>query len=761
MGRKLGKGLIYMHSVGTYKKRLYRFLFAAAITTASILCILTGVFLKRQSASDYRHYVEQTAHSQESSFTVSASIILRAVNECLKSGELIQWADSSSLQEFYFHAISAGKRLRQSTTDILQIEYQFAATPLNPRSFNGTITDMVLTSSGSVNVEKYCSAEQIPEKEYLKIIEYFQDHNQPYLLPHYDSETGQLTAFHYILKDIGKQNPVLLFVSIPIETFISDLLAESFFIFNADRILAFSSVDESVREESVSYYRRLLASEDIAAYSTPQMDNGHYLVVSTISPLQWQIASVYPPKSLHTGTIAVFTLVVFLIIALFLFLSYCMVERLYHPMEELFESSGMAEPAGNTSVDEFQIIRTNMEKITELGNLLHTAVEENNFLMSNQSYKELLFSNNPAAFHPEQFEAPDSDYCVAIGETFSAEDDYAFQVISLQKSIACDMAARRDDLIYINLDYNRYALILQVPSLEGGKSILSSLLRSMESNDSLAESDYRIVLSNVHKGLNQLHLCYQEALRILEFRYFHAKSRLITYEEISSIDAVTYSYPLETENRLIQCALDGREEAITIFENVIRENIRAKDLSKETLQNLIYALIGTLSRIFQELKTTPEELLGKQVDYKYLYNHWNDSAVYLQIKELLEEIIQAINQRDSSRDHELLDKMLGYIYENYWDNIMLTDLADYVNISPKYCGILFKELSDNNFKDFLNRYRIEKSKEILKKNPSVKIVELSAMVGFNSSNSFIRVFNKYVGVSPKAYRERLWEQQNK
>lgn len=92
---------------------------------------------------------------------------------------------------------------------------------------------------------------------------------------------------------------------------------------------------------------------------------------------------------------------------------------------------------------------------------------------------------------------------------------------------------------------------------------------------------------------------------------------------------------------------------------------------------------------------------------------------------------------------------------------MLTDLADYVNISPKYCGILFKELSDNNFKDFLNRYRIEKSKEILKKNPSVKIVELSAMVGFNSSNSFIRVFNKYVGVSPKAYRERLWEQQSK
>ena len=141
---------------------------------------------------------------------------------------------------------------------------------------------------------------------------------------------------------------------------------------------------------------------------------------------------------------------------------------------------------------------------------------------------------------------------------------------------------------------------------------------------------------------------------------------------------------------------------------MIRENIRDKDLSKETLQNLIYAFIGTLSRIFQELKTTPEEFLGKKVDYKYLYNHWNDSTVFIEIKGILEEIIQAVKQQETRQDKALLEKMLRYIYENYQDDIMLTDLADHLNISPKYCSNLFKQLSDNNFKDFLNRYRIEK-----------------------------------------------------
>lgn len=47
------------------------------------------------------------------------------------------------------------------------------------------------------------------------------------------------------------------------------------------------------------------------------------------------------------------------------------------------------------------------------------------------------------------------------------------------------------------------------------------------------------------------------------------------------------------------------------------------------------------------------------------------------------------------------------------------------------------------------------AKEILRDDPSIKIVDLSAMVGFNSSNSFIRVFSKYEGITPGAYVDRI------
>lgn len=587
---------------GAYKISLYRLFFALALTIALILCTLTGWFLNRQSRSDYYHYLEQSAVSQKNISSLSVNVIVNAIGACTKGTEITRWVDSSTLPEFYFNAIAASRKIQAATTDILQVEYQVAVTPLNPRAYHGVITNMVLTGNRSLSIENYCAEHNLSSESYLQIVDHFQEKETPIVLPRYHSETGKLEEIQYIVKNTGKIHPYLFFITIPIDSLLQDTLAESFFLYNDSGVFALSQQGERQQERAREIYEQLMIDENNRDFSRLQILRGQHLMVTEIPYVGWHLVRHYPPLPLHVQGLLLFLVVVCACVALALTLSYYLVERLYHPVKELLEASVLP-----------------------------------------------------------------------------------------------------------------------------------------------------------HKGLEQLHICYQEALRILDYRFLHAKSRLITYQEISSIDAVTYSYPLQMENRLIHCALEGKQEAIEIFETIIRDNIRDKDLSKETLQNLIYALIGTISRIFQEMKTIPQDFLGKDIDFRYLYNHWNDSAVFIEIKEILESIIQTVCKQENSRDQELLDKMLGYIYQNYSDDIMLNDLADYLNISPKYCGILFKQLSDNNFKDFLNRYRIDRSKEILEQDPSIKIVDLSAMVGFNSSNSFIRVFNKYVGITPKAYQDRMRE----
>ena len=57
----------------------------------------------------------------------------------------------------------------------------------------------------------------------------------------------------------------------------------------------------------------------------------------------------------------------------------------------------------------------------------------------------------------------------------------------------------------------------------------------------------------------------------------------------------------------------------------------------------------------------------------------------------------------------------------------------------------------DNFKNYLSIYRIEKSKEIMQGNSGLRIKDLAELVGYNSSNTFIRTFRKYEGVSPGKY----------
>lgn len=724
---------------GTYQKTLTHILFTVASVMALLISLLTGSFLERQTRAEYTYHLEQSAKSQESSANMASNVILNTILKCASNQDIIRWANSAGQPNFYFNAITASKALRETISNILPVEYECALVLYDASGSNDEKSTMVLTHDRTLNVPMLLDHLQMTQEEYDDMTAHFSESDQPYFLPRYRTEDQELKNIIYIRKSTQSINPFLIFVTIPRETFISSS-DNDFFLYNGSGIFAYSQNTPKFQEECRALYDTHLLPKS-SAYGTLHKTDHGYMTIANISPFQWMMATSCPAYKLPTETLIFFFALVFAMNGLFIFISYRLVARIYRPMKELLESAPMTKDSDDGALDEFALLRRKMD--------------ENYNLVSIKAYKDLLFTRKPD-ISSENFQYPDASYCVALGETMDPDEDNASQAISIQKAAAYDLSVKKDHVIYIDLDYNRYALIIRTDSLEDTKTLLTELLSQLEDQENLSISDHRIVISDIHKGLNQLYLCYHEAMRILEFRYLHARSRLITYADISSIDATTYySYPLQTENRLIQCILDGKDEALSIFDDVVRENIANRDLSKENLQNLIYAFIGTISRIFQELKTTPEDFLDDSVNYKYLYNHWNDAVIFMKLKNILEAVLTKIKQQEDSRDQDLLNQMLNYIYENYWDDIMLNDLADHLNISPKYCGILFKQLSDNNFKDFLNRYRIEKAKEILRENPSIKIVELSSLVGFNSSNSFIRVFSKYEGITPGAYLDRI------
>lgn len=113
----------------------------------------------------------------------------------------------------------------------------------------------------------------------------------------------------------------------------------------------------------------------------------------------------------------------------------------------------------------------------------------------------------------------------------------------------------------------------------------------------------------------------------------------------------------------------------------------------------------------------------------------------------------AIGDNNDEIDNEMAEKMINYIKENYSKDISLTDMADYFNMSPCYLSTMFKHYTGENFKDYLNFYRVKKAKEYLQKG-KMKMGTVAKLVGCNSINTFIRIFKKYEGVSPGQFGMR-------
>ena len=93
-----------------------------------------------------------------------------------------------------------------------------------------------------------------------------------------------------------------------------------------------------------------------------------------------------------------------------------------------------------------------------------------------------------------------------------------------------------------------------------------------------------------------------------------------------------------------------------------------------------------------------------------------------------------------------------YISEHYAENVALEDIARVAFVNPVYLSILFKKEEGINFSDYLMRYRIEKAKELLRSGRKYNLDQISAMVGYQDTRYFSKLFTRLVGIKPSDYR---------
>lgn len=306
----------------------------------------------------------------------------------------------------------------------------------------------------------------------------------------------------------------------------------------------------------------------------------------------------------------------------------------------------------------------------------------------------------------------------------------------------------------IEMDYHSAAAIIYDVEDKEIRQLFKSILSDISSNEEL---DITVSIGTTVNSFINIKRSYFAAVSELE-KWDGLSKTLLPVQNSEDIQStVNFFYPLDTERRIIKYISTGKDDSLSLVHSVIDRNKESLHLSSDEWKSFLLAIIRTIKRVLIQINKTEKMFIGETSIQDFVFAE-SRSLEEQNLLSLFRKILHSVQETSKGEQKTFADKLVKYVQENYPDpNLSLIDIAEFFNLSPAYISRIFKDFTGRNFKDLLSGERIDRSKEILTANPNIKVYKLGEEVGFNSTNTFLRTFKKYTGISPGKFAKSVLE----
>lgn len=251
-------------------------------------------------------------------------------------------------------------------------------------------------------------------------------------------------------------------------------------------------------------------------------------------------------------------------------------------------------------------------------------------------------------------------------------------------------------------------------------------------------------------------------------RYTRAADIGMSYREAE--ESLVFRISSKT-NRIYEAdSLTMRHQEHYLPEEMRKELVRSFELGDEGLfhqcfQKLTYAYVSDIYRLYKILQECillfSESLENQRVETgdnisieKMLYEMQQAMSVtgLLQtVEDGIRNLIGRIKEERRQRENRPVREAKEYVKKHYAEKIRLEDVASAIGFNPAYFSAMFSKEEGTTFTDFVNDYRIEMAKELLRSG-NYTVAETCDMVGIGNQRYFSKLFKMKVGVKPVEYR---------
>lgn len=190
------------------------------------------------------------------------------------------------------------------------------------------------------------------------------------------------------------------------------------------------------------------------------------------------------------------------------------------------------------------------------------------------------------------------------------------------------------------------------------------------------------------------------------------------------------------------------EAAQNLFENFMDE---MKYMNKMIIHNFIIDLFANLK---SELGEFGVDMSNNLFNYEVILKLYDVNEIKLWGRSLIANLVKHVKGHKDTSENNVIQKAKEYINANFDKDIGLDEVAEKVFLSSIYFSRVFKQITGENFVDYLMKVRMRKAMELLQ-NQNYKIYEVSINVGYKNTKYFYRLFKEFTGLTPAEYRQNV------
>ncbi len=298
-------------------------------------------------------------------------------------------------------------------------------------------------------------------------------------------------------------------------------------------------------------------------------------------------------------------------------------------------------------------------------------------------------------------------------------------------------------------------------------------------HDCLSENKiFQMINENVNKTVNSINKFLDMDITVGVSKLFNAFSSLEKiYKKTKGL--LNYRFPLGKGNVFFEQDFEDKcfsidYDYLNVLSNEFRNNIEKLDFfaAKKPLNSVTIEFTKNYSNDnFRTLKFYCKLLtviVDKSIELRLYNDIFKDDMnpyehvlslntifnVEDYLLQLLDDLEKACGIELQTQYGETIGKVIGYVLQNYNNDINLNKVAQSLGFNASYLSTKFKEVTEKSFNEFLSSTRIDNAKKLMAER-KYKIHHIALMVGYNDQRYFCKIFKKYVGTTPQEYIKSL------